>query len=175
MPKPKYTPEERKRIQKENLLKNKEKCDRTNYSRLEAIEQGKKTYEVKKACKKCGSFERYISSQGCVPCAIKIGLEKLNNEELMKPYRTKEKSNDKTYRYRAKKFSEAPILTPEEHQRILLIYQECARITEETGIAHHVDHIHPISKGGKHHPDNLQILTAIENIRKGNKLLCLSV
>ena len=51
MPKAKYFPEERKKIQKENLLKNKEKCDRTNYSRLEAIEQGKKTYEVKKPCK----------------------------------------------------------------------------------------------------------------------------
>ena len=63
------------------------------------------------------------------------------------------------------------VLTAEEHQRILNIYKECARITEETGILHHVDHIHPISKGGKHHPDNLQILTATENIRKGNKLL----
>ena len=140
-------------------------------NRLKAIEEGKKTYTSETICKHCGSYEKYVSTSNCAPCSIKSGLEKLNNKELMKPYRTKEKSNDKTYRYRAKKFSEAPILTPEEHQRILLIYQECARITEETGIAHHVDHIHPISKGGKHHPDNLQILTAIENIRKGNKLL----
>jgi 5-methylcytosine-specific restriction endonuclease McrA len=100
-----------------------------------------------------------------------MGLEKLNNEELMKPYRTKEKQNNKTYRYRSKKFGELPSLTPEEQEHILLIYKECARITEETGIPHHVDHIHPISKGGKHHPDNLQILTATENIRKGNKIL----
>ena len=140
-------------------------------NRLKAIEEGKKTYTSETICKHCGSYEKYVSTSNCAPCSIKSGLEKLNNKELMKPYRTKEKSNDKTYRYRAKKFSEAPILTPEEHQRILLIYQECARITEETGIAHHVDHIHPISKGGKHHPDNLQILTATENIHKGNKLL----
>ena len=140
-------------------------------NRLRAIEEGKKTYEGSTACKHCGSYEKYVSISSCAPCLKKKGLEKLNNEELMKPYRTKEKSNNKTYRYRAKKFGEAPILTPEEHQRILLIYQECARITEETGVPHHVDHIHPISKGGKHHPDNLQILTAIENIRKGNKLL----
>ena len=45
MPKSKYTPEERKQIQKENLLKNKEKCDRTNYSKLEAIKQGKKSLQ----------------------------------------------------------------------------------------------------------------------------------
>ena len=140
-------------------------------NRLRAIEEGKKTYEGSTACKHCGSYEKYVSISSCAPCLKKKGLEKLNNEELMKPYRTKEKSNNKTYRYRAKKFGEAPILTPEEHQRILLIYQECARITEETGVPHHVDHIHTISKGGKHHPDNLQILTAIENIRKGNKLL----
>jgi hypothetical protein len=140
-------------------------------NRLQAIEEGKKTYIGSTACKYCGSYEKYVSSYNCAPCAVKSGLEKLNNEELMKPYRTKEKVNNKTYRYRTKKFGETPILTNEEHERILLIYKECAKITEETGILHHVDHIHPISKGGKHHPDNLQILTATENIRKGNKLL----
>jgi hypothetical protein len=140
-------------------------------NRLQAIEEGKKTYEGSTACKHCGSYEKYVSISSCAPCLKRKGLKKLNNEELMKPYRTKEKVNNKTYRYRSKKFGEATILTPEEHQSILSIYQECARITEETGIAHHVDHIHPISKGGKHHPDNLQILTATENIRKGNKLL----
>jgi hypothetical protein len=140
-------------------------------NRLQAIEEGKKTYEGSTACKHCGSYEKYVSTSSCAPCLKKKGLEKLNNEELMKPYRTKEKQNNKTYRYRSKKFGELPILTPEEHQRILSIYKECAKITEETGVPHHVDHIHPISKGGKHHPDNLQILTATENIRKRDKLL----
>ena len=140
-------------------------------NRLKAIEEGKKTYEGSTSCKHCGSYEKYVSTSSCAPCAISRGLEKLNNEELMKPYRTKEKQSNKTYRYRSKKFGEAPILTEEEQQQILEIYKECARITEETGILHHVDHIHPISKGGKHHPDNLQILTATKNIRKGNKLL----
>ena len=36
---------------------------------------------------------------------------------------------------------------------------------------HEVDHIIPLSKGGKHHEDNLQYLIAIENRRKGNKIL----
>jgi len=35
---------------------------------------------------------------------------------------------------------------------------------------HHVDHIHPLSKGGLHHQDNLQYLTAEENLRKGNRI-----
>ena len=97
------------------------------------------------------------------------GLKKLADKELMAPYRTKEKANNKTYRYRASKFSQTPVLTKEENERILTIYRECAMLTETTGVPHHVDHIHPISKGGLHHPDNLQILTAMENISKGNK------
>lgn len=160
----------------ENLKRNRERAESKGYTqksaaREEAIEKGEKTYIGNTPCKHCGSCEKYVSSYNCAPCSIKSGLEKLNNKELMKPYRTKEKQNNKTYRYRSKKFGETPILTPEEHQRILLIYKECGRITEETGVLHHVDHIHPISKGGKYHPDNLQILTATENIRKGNKLL----
>jgi hypothetical protein len=176
MTKAKYTPEERKKIKAENLHKNREAAKARGYTqksaaREEAIKEGKKTYIGSTACKNCGSYEKYVSTWSCAPCLKKSGLEKLNNEELMKPYRTKEKQNNKTYRYRSKKFGELPSLTPEDHQRILSIYKECARITEETGVPHHVDHIHPISKGGKHHPDNLQILTAKENIRKRDKLL----
>ena len=176
MTKPKYTPEERKLVMAENLKRNRERAEAKGYTqksaaREEAIMEGKKTYTGFTVCKHCGSCEKYVSTWGCAPCAIKTGLEKLNNKELMEPYRTKEKKSNNTYKYRAKKFGEAPVLTPEEHQRILLIYKECAIMTEKTGVPHHVDHINPISKGGKHHPDNLQILTATENIRKGNKLL----
>jgi 5-methylcytosine-specific restriction endonuclease McrA len=195
MPKAKYTPEERKRIQKENLLKNKQKCDRTNNSRIEAIEQGKKTYEVKKPCKNCGSFERYVSTKGCAPCAIKRGLEKLNNEELMKPYRTKEKQKKKLDKWRAKNpeklkeqwgrypeknnaraakrralvKNQTLNLTEDQVKEIWTIYKECSRISIETGIPHEVDHIFPICKGGMHHPDNFQILTMKENRKKSGK------
>lgn len=33
----------------------------------------------------------------------------------------------------------------------------------------HVDHIVPLSRGGKHCADNLQVIPAIDNLRKGNK------
>ena len=56
-----------------------------------------------------------------------------------------------------------------EKRRIEEIYAECRRRTRETGIEHHVDHIKPLAAGGEHHPDNLQILTAAENLSKGAK------
>jgi hypothetical protein len=71
-------------------------------NRLKAIEEGKKTYIGSTACKHCGSCEKYVSSYNCAPCSIKKGLEKLNNEELMKPYRTKEKQERKTQEWREK-------------------------------------------------------------------------
>jgi hypothetical protein len=51
------------------------------------------------------------------------------------------------------------------------IYATARRMTKETGIQYDVDHIIPISKGGKHHQDNLQILTKTENLKKGTKIL----
>ena len=138
-------------------------------NRAKAKAAGEKIYQSGTPCKKCGTYDKYVSTYGCVRCVREEGLKKLADKELMAPYRTKEKANNKTYRYRASKFSQTPVLTKEENERILSIYQECAKLTEITGVPHHVDHIHPISKGGLHHPDNLQILTAKENISKGNK------
>ena len=54
-------------------------------------------------------------------------------------------------------------------KKIQDFYIKARRLTEESGIRHEVDHIIPISKGGKHHEDNLQILTRSENRRKAAK------
>lgn len=58
--------------------------------------------------------------------------------------------------------------TPAELVLIRAIYKKCKEITSETGIAHEVDHHFPLAGccPGKHHPDNLKIITRDENRRK---------
>jgi 5-methylcytosine-specific restriction endonuclease McrA len=165
-------------------------------NRLKALEEGKKTYTGSTACKHCGSYEKYVSSYGCYPCNYKKGVEKLlsgscegymtkerwavNRERRREDIREHQKKYQKTEKgrvnqavgsskRRASVRKQTPELTQEEVKRILSLYEECSRISIETGIPHEVDHIVPICKGGLHHPDNLQILTMEENRKKGGK------
>jgi len=143
------------------------KMQKRSNTRDLAIQEGKKTY-LAKPCKKCGTEEKYVSSYSCVKCAVDNSLHKLFNNELMQKYRTKAKKNAKTYRYRTKKKNQMP--DDADSSKILEFYKEAERLTKETGIMYSVDHIIPISKGGLHHQDNLQVITLSENSRKGNKL-----
>lgn len=64
-------------------------------------------------------------------------------------------------------------LTGEHRAQIQAIYAEASILSEETNIPRHVDHIIPLQGegvAGLHVPWNLQILTAIENIKKSNKI-----
>jgi len=59
---------------------------------------------------------------------------------------------------------------PKEKERLVQIYKLRNLFTKTTGIEYHVDHIWPLSKGGPHWAGNLQIITAEENLSKGDKL-----
>ena len=64
-----------------------------------------------------------------------------------------------------------PWLTQEHHDQILSKYEERGRLTQETGIEHHVDHIVPLQGeniSGLHVPWNLRVITATENLQKSN-------
>jgi 5-methylcytosine-specific restriction endonuclease McrA len=58
-------------------------------------------------------------------------------------------------------------LSSNDKREISSIYAKCAALSASSGVQHHVDHIVPLARGGRHHPSNLQIITATENQRKG--------
>lgn len=64
---------------------------------------------------------------------------------------------------RAKRKNADIPLCEDEKKRIKLFYAGCPE-------GHEVDHIIPVSKGGKHCMENLQYLTKLENRRKSDKL-----
>ena len=62
-------------------------------------------------------------------------------------------------------------LSEKEKKMISKIYQEKNNLNLDAGfIKYHVDHIKPLSKGGLHEFNNLQIITAHQNQIKGSKL-----
>jgi len=95
---------------------------------------------------------------------------KISNQKWYK--KNKSKSCAKSARYRSCKICQIPKLSTKEQKVINNLYAiaECMN-KASTNIEWHVDHIVPLSKGGLHHPSNLQILEARANLRKGAKLL----
>jgi hypothetical protein len=61
-----------------------------------------------------------------------------------------------------------------DFKQMKVFYEEAVRLTEATGVPHHVDHIIPLrgrNVRGLHVQTNLRVITATENVRKQNRLI----
>jgi len=115
--------------------------------------------------------------------------EKINERHRKYSLENPEKIKEKSRRYqlknpekiratcakrRSKKLQATPPwLSVKDWKAINKVYSDCLKLEEETGIKHHVDHIIPLqgkNVSGLHVPWNLQILTATENLMKGNRI-----
>ena len=66
---------------------------------------------------------------------------------------------------------QTPELSAEEENLIQQVYDQRDRLNQAAGfIKYHVDHIIPLAKGGQHHPGNLRVISADENVHKGAKV-----
>jgi 5-methylcytosine-specific restriction endonuclease McrA len=71
---------------------------------------------------------------------------------------------------RAKKWGTYKLLSKEEKAMCRSFYTEAKERNQEEKTKYVVDHIIPISKGGGHTPNNLQVVPEQWNMHKGNKL-----
>lgn len=76
-------------------------------------------------------------------------------------------------RSKAKRLRIPNWLTEDHWDQIAAFYKKAQRLTKETGIVHHVDHIYPLrgkTCSGLHVPWNMRVLPAQSNLQKANKL-----
>lgn len=98
-----------------------------------------------------------------------------NKEKIAETYKKWAKENPTILRKNSARRRAAvrqalpPWLTKEHFDQIKAVYDEADRLTEETGIIHHVDHIVPLRGkivSGLHVPWNLRAIPAEENIKR---------
>ena len=162
-------------------------------SKKEARDAGYKRYYTGKACLRGHFAERLVSTGTCVACghdaatayrkehpekhlqALKKQREKNKQERAAYLRKWKQENADRHCHHaqvrRTKKLQACPAWA--DLEQIQSFYTEAARLTEVSGVKHHVDHIVPLqnkSVCGLHVPANLRVVPYYENLQKHNKL-----
>ena len=113
-------------------------------------------------------------------CRATILAWSANNPDKVKAYAKKTKVNNNgrvnahTVKRRLAKINRTPAwLTSDDHWLIEQAYELASFRTKMFGFAWHVDHILPLqgkTVSGFHTPSNLQVIPAVDNVRKGNRI-----
>ena len=144
-------------------------------------------FNTGRPCSKQHLSDRYTSNGACVQCSndqayayrserpdwfssYKVKWYKENRQAKILQSRQWQKDNPKTHAaYKAKRRADKLSATPPwaDLERIKRFYQNCPE-------GYHVDHIIPLQHPlicGLHVSENLQYLTAEENMKKGNRFI----
>lgn len=158
----------------------------------DAKENGLVHYFTGKPCKRGHINKRYISTRQCFQCSSSQRESWRDNNrertnELTQNWKARNRlyisnynkiysSNNRGYfnmkqRLRQKNISEQFNRLPEsEKQDIIKLYDLAYIYSQVEEWDFHIDHIYPLSEGGKHTISNLQILEAALNLKKKNTI-----
>lgn len=101
-------------------------------------------------------------------------FRKSQRKSNARPERLAYKKASNVERFMRRKRGQPLSLTKFQKDAIAYFYTEAQRLTKETGVKHHVDHIVPLQGKnvcGLHVAENLRVVPAIENMVKGNKFM----
>ena len=155
-----------------NCTKCKEQLPLTSFSKDSSRSDGH-SYMCK-PCVKVKASNYYKSNKEQILAASKEYYE--SNRESVKDRHSKHFQDNREMYYaktaRWRKSVRNAAVPWSDKADIDRIYAVCRRISERTGVKHHVDHTIPLQGDnvcGLHVPSNLRIIPAKMNLQKGNK------
>lgn len=139
------------------------KAQGRKYKNYHNYEKYKPYYEKNKEKIKAKAIEYYENNKELRKTKVKEYVK--HNKATVNSYKAK---------YRSKKLNATPKWLTKEHiEQIRIFYEASYKLSKELGVRFNVDHIIPLQGKevcGLHVPWNLQVLEAIINIKKRNKL-----